>query len=144
MHKVDNVEENVNTLLIAVMNPEDEKNIEAFKSFSDRIVYITVPYVMDRKTEVNIYTHTFGKQIEERFLPRVLSNFARVIIATRLKTKSEAMLAWINNPAKYELYCDSNLQLLKMEIYTGNIPKWLTEGDLEKFWWEGFFTMKYL
>ena len=132
VHKVENIEESVNTLLIAVMNPEDEKNIESFKSFSDRIVYITVPYVMDRKTEVDIYTHTFGKQIEERFLPRILSNFARVIISTRLKRESAVMESWIDDPNKYSLFCDKKLLLLKMEIYAGRIPNWLTEEDRKK------------
>jgi len=132
VHKVENIEENVNTLLIAVMNPEDEKNIEAFKSFSDRIVYFTVPYVMDRKTEVTIYTTTFGKKREEHFLPRVLSNFARVIISTRLKCDSAAMNAWIDNPEKYSLFCDKDLLLLKMEIYAGSIPNWITEEDRKK------------
>jgi len=132
VHKVENIEESVNTLLIAVMNPEDEKNIESFKSFSDRIVYITVPYVMDRKTEVNIYTNTFGKQIEAQFLPRVLSNFARVIISTRLKRQSATMKTWIPEPGKYSLFCDKDLLLLKMEIYAGRIPNWLSEDDRKK------------
>ena len=42
-------------------------------------------------------------------------------------------LEWIGDPEKYQLYCDENLQLLKMEIYTGHIPHGLqkkTENDL--------------
>ncbi|HSQ83462.1 MAG TPA: serine protein kinase PrkA, partial [Desulfobacterales bacterium] len=34
---------------------------------------------------------------------------------------------------KYRLYCDENLLLLKMELFTGNIPSWLTEEDRKKF-----------
>jgi predicted Ser/Thr protein kinase len=129
VHKVEDIEENVNSLLLAVMNPEDEKNIQGFQSFLDRVEYITIPYVMDLATEVEIYRNIFGKHIDERFLPRVLHNFARVIISSRLNPKSEAMLEWITEPDKYRLYCDENLQLLKMEIYTGYIPKWLNEED---------------
>jgi predicted Ser/Thr protein kinase len=129
LHKVEDIEENVNSLLLAVMNPEDQKNIEDFQSFEDRIEYITIPYVMDLNTEVEIYRNIFGKHIDESFLPRVLHNFARVIISTRLNKKSEAMLEWIEKPEKYKLYCDENLQLLKMEIYTGYIPKWLSGDD---------------
>ena len=129
VHKVEDVEENVNSLLLAVMNPEDEKNIQEFQSFLDRVEYITIPYVMDLATEVEIYREIFGKHIDERFLPRVLHNFARVIISSRLNQKSDAMLEWIGDPNKYRLYCDENLQLLKMEIYTGYIPAWLTEED---------------
>ncbi len=132
VHKVDDIEENVNSLLLAVMNPEDEKNILEFQSFLDRVEYITIPYVMDLSTEVEIYRKIFGKHIDERFLPRVLHNFARVIISTRLNQRSEVMLEWISDPGKYRLYCDENLQLLKMEIYTGYIPTWLAEEDLKK------------
>jgi predicted Ser/Thr protein kinase len=129
VHKVEDIEENVNSLLLAVMNPEDKKNVEGFKSFSDRIEYVNIPYVMDLSTEVEIYRNIFGKHIDESFVPRVLRNFARVIISSRLNTKSEALLEWIGKPEKYKLYCDENLQLLKMEIYTGYIPPWLTEED---------------
>jgi len=132
VHKVEDIEENVNTLLLAIMNPEDEKNVKEFRSFSDRIEYITVPYVMDRDTEGKIYQHTFGANIRDRFLPRVVENFARVIISSRMNARSEAMLEWIGDPKKYSLYCDENLQLLKMEIYAGIIPSWLDEGDRKK------------
>jgi predicted Ser/Thr protein kinase len=132
VHKVEDIEENVDSLLLAVMNPEDQKNIEGFQSFLDRIEYITIPYVMDLATEVQIYRNIFGRHIDERFLPRVLHNFARVIISTRLNPKSEPMLEWMNNPEKYRLYCDENLQLLKMEIYTGYIPTWLQEEDRKR------------
>ncbi len=132
VHKVEDIEENVNSLLLAVMNPEDEKNIQGFQSFLDRVEYIKIPYVMDLSTEVEIYRNIFGRHIDERFLPRVLHNFARVIIATRLNAKSEAMLNWISEPARYRLFCDENLQLLKMEIYTGYIPTWLTQKDRKR------------
>lgn len=133
VHKVDDIEEKVNSLLFAVMNPEDKKLIEDLQAFSDRVEYINIPYVLDLQTEVDIYRENFGKHIDESFLPRVLHNFARVIIATRLRTKSEAMEEWISKPEKYELYCDTNLQLLKMEIFTGYIPEWLKEEDVAVF-----------
>jgi predicted Ser/Thr protein kinase len=132
VHKVEDMEENVNSLLVAVMNPEDEKNIQGFQSFLDRVEYIKIPYVMDLSTEVEIYRNIFGRHIDERFLPRVLHNFARVIISTRLNAKSDAMLEWIGDPARYRLFCDENLQLLKMEIYTGYIPTWLSEKDRKR------------
>ena len=132
VHKVEDIEENVNSLLLAVMNPEDEKNIQGFQSFLDRVEYIKIPYVMDLSTEVEIYRNIFGRHIDERFLPRVLHNFARVIIATRLNAKSDAMLEWITDPARYRLFCDENLQLLKMEIYTGYIPTWLMQKDRKR------------
>ncbi|MEN8188705.1 MAG: serine protein kinase PrkA [Thermodesulfobacteriota bacterium] len=133
VHKVEDMEENVNSLLFGLMNPEDKKQLKDTRSFSDRIEYINIPYVMDLKTEVAIYREAFGKHIDESFLPRVLHNFARCIIATRLMTRSAAMEEWIPKSDKYELYCDRHLQLLKMEIYTGNIPKWLGEEELDRF-----------
>ena len=129
VHKVDDVEENVSALFLALMNPEDRANIQEFPSISDRIETIKIPYVLDLKTEVEIYRNIFGKHIEESFLPRVLHNFARAIIATRLNPESEAMREWIRNSGQYRLSCDDNLLLLKMEIYTGYIPTWLTDED---------------
>ncbi len=127
VHKVEDLEESVNSLFMAVMNPEDKKNVSDIPSFSDRIEYVRIPYVMDLRTEVEIYRSIFGKQINERFLPRVLHNFARVIISSRLKTRSDALLEWIGDPEPYRRYCDKNLHLLKMELYTGHIPDWLSE-----------------
>jgi len=133
VHKVEDIEENVNSMLMALMNPEDKKNVQNLQSFSDRIEYINIPYVLDLNTEIAIYRNIFGKHIDENFLPRVLHNFARVIISTRLNTSSEALQEWIGDPKKYKLYCDENLQLLKMEIYTGYIPSWLMEEDRKRF-----------
>ncbi len=132
VHKVEDIEESVNSLLVALMNPEDKKNIQNIQSFSDRIEYIDIPYVLDHHTEVEIYRSIFGKQIDENFLPRILHNFARVVISTRLNKKSEGMLEWIKNPKKYSLYCDENLHLLKMALYTGLIPTWLSEEDRKR------------
>lgn len=129
VHKVHDIEENVNSLFIALMNPEDKKNIQNIQSFSDRIAYINISYVLDLNTEVDIYHDIFGRHIDDAFLPRVLHNFARVIISSRLSLRSEALLEWIGDVEKYRRYCDKNLQLLKMEIYTGYIPTWLTEED---------------
>lgn len=129
VHKVEDIEENVNSLFLALMNPEDKKNIQNIQSFSDRIVYINIPYVLDLNTEVEIYRNIFGRHIDDSFLPRVLHNFARVIISSRLNIRSEGLLEWIGKSDKYYLYCDKNLQLLKMEIYTGYIPDWLSEED---------------
>ncbi len=133
VHKVEDIEENVSSLFLALMNPEDKKNIKDFESFSDRIEYINIPYVLDLNTEVEIYRNIFGKHIDMSFLPRVLKNFARIIISSRMKKKSNAMLEWIDDPSKYSLYCDENFQLLKMEIYRGYIPLWLSEEDKKKF-----------
>lgn len=129
VHKVEEIEENVNSLLFALMNPEDKKNIEKSQSFSDRIEYIQIPYILDIKTEVEIYKNVFGRHIEQSFLPIVLYNFARVIVASRLALKSASMSEWISKPEKYRLYCDKDLLLLKMELFIGFIPSWLDEED---------------
>ena len=63
------------------------------------------------------------------FLPMVMDNFARIIVASRLKPKSEGLVEWIKDPSKYRLYCDEQLMLLKMEIYSGKIPDWLNDED---------------
>jgi predicted Ser/Thr protein kinase len=132
VHKVQDIEENVSSLFMALMNPEDKKNIQNIQSFSDRIAYVNISYVLDLNTEVDIYRDIFGRHIDSAFLPRVLHNFARVIISSRLSLRSEALLEWIGDPEKYSRYCDKNLQLLKMEIYTGYIPNWLSEEDRKR------------
>ncbi len=129
VHKVEYIEENVDSLFLALMNPEDRTRLDEVPSLIDRVELINIPYVLDLRTEVEIYRNTFGRHIEESFLPRVLHNFARIIISTRLTQDSPAMLEWIGSTDKYSRYCDANLQLLKMEIYTGNIPEWLKEED---------------
>jgi predicted Ser/Thr protein kinase len=133
VHKVEHIEENVSSLFLALMNPEDKKNVSGIHSFMDRIEYIKIPYILDIRTEVEIYKGIFGKHIEASFLPKVLHNFARVIVASRLNKRSEALLEWITDPTKYEIYCDRDLHLLKMEIYTGYIPAWLAEDDIREF-----------
>ncbi len=133
VHKVDEIEENVYSLFLGVMNPEDNKNIRGFQSLTDRIEFINISYVLDSATEVEIYRKTYGHHIGVNFLPRVLENFARVIISSRLHEKSKAMEEWIPDPDKYSLYCDENLHLLKMAIYTGVIPNWLNEEDRKNF-----------
>jgi predicted Ser/Thr protein kinase len=133
VHKVEDIEENVNSLFLALMNPEDREGIGGTQSFSDRITYTKIPYVLDYNTEVKIYKNVFGDRVGVNFLPRVLQNFAKVIISSRLETRSEGLVEWIGDPEKYRLYCDKNLQLLKMDIYTGLIPSWLTEEDRKKF-----------
>ncbi len=133
VHKVEDIEENVNSLFMAIMNPEDGETINGMQSFSDRITSINISYVLDYNTEVKIYKHVFGDQIEPHFLPRILENFAKVIISSRLNPESEGVKEWIEGPGKYRLYCDQNLQLLKMDIYAGLIPAWLSEEDRKKF-----------
>jgi hypothetical protein len=133
VHKVEEIEENVNSLFLALTNPEDRENMGDAHSFTDRITCIKIPYVLDYNTEVKIYKNVFGDQIEKRFLPRVLEGFAKVIIASRLKEESEASRDWITDPEKYRPFCDRNLQLLKMDIYAGHIPLWLQQEDLKQF-----------
>jgi len=129
LHKVEDIEENVHSLFIALCNPEDRSEIDDVQSFTDRVETVKIPYVLDLQTEVEIYRHIFGRHIDEAFLPRVLHNFARVIIATRLEPTSRAMLDWIEDPKRYQNSCDVNLLLLKMEIFTGYIPEWLSTED---------------
>jgi len=133
VHKVGDIEENVRSLFLGVMNPEDNKNIRGFQSLTDRIEFINISYVLDSNTEVSIYREIFGRHVGESFLPRVLRNFARAIISSRLNPKSAAIAEWIVEPEKYSLYCDENMLLLKMAIYAGEIPAWLDEEDRRAF-----------
>ena len=133
VHKVDDIEETVSSLFLALMNPEDKDIVKDLESFRERIQYSKIRYVMEVPTEVEIYKNTFGHQIEMQFLPRVLENFARVIISSRMKTVCEPLRDWIPNMKKYEKYCDEAGLLLRMGIYGGVIPQWLHDEDRKKF-----------
>jgi len=140
VHKVGDIEEPINSLFFALMNPEDKESINANKmeSLQGRIHYNTIPYVLEPSTEVSIYLTTFGESVRRHFLPRILENFARVIIASRMKTsydktEPDPLKDWIPSMGNYKRYCDERGLLLKMEIYSGIIPNWITEEDRKKF-----------
>tara|TARA_Y100000310_G_C20703185_1_gene831993 strand:+ start:10385 stop:12667 length:2283 start_codon:yes stop_codon:yes gene_type:complete len=130
VHKVAaHIEEDIQSLFITLLNPEDKEVIDNDKSFQDRVVRINVPYILDYNTEVDIYRNLFGSGIDDKFLPGALESFAKVIVSSRLEEESEAVSYWISDPSEYEDFCDPDLMLLKMEIYTGVIPIWLIEED---------------
>ena len=133
IHKVDLAEERVKTLFLGLVNPQDRKHYENIPSFQDRIISVPIPYILDYRTEVKIYLNRFGEKLRRRFLPHVLENFARVVISTRLERQSPVISKWLKDTGRYRRIIDKNFLLLKMEIYTGNIPDWLTEGDLKRF-----------
>lgn len=138
VHKVRDIEERIRSLFIVLMNPEDFDNVakqsgqdskELDTSMKDRLHEILVPYVLDYNTEIKIYTNTFGEQIRLRFMPHVLENFAKTIISSRIKGKSKAIQDWIKDSRAYTKFCDPDFYLLKMDLYTGLIPEWLTKED---------------
>lgn len=133
IHKVESIEENIKTLYMGLINPEDKKFIEDNQALRDRINYIKMPYVLDYKTEVQIYTNILGTRIRDSFLPQILEDFAKVIIASRLNSESPALHEWIGDANKYSDFCDSQLLLLKMYIYAGIIPEWIKDEDRRSF-----------
>ncbi|OGU58693.1 MAG: hypothetical protein A2X60_16375 [Ignavibacteria bacterium GWF2_35_20] len=132
-YKIDDIEENVDSLFMAVMNPEDEEKLDIQESFKDRIKKINVNYILNYNEEVKIYYNAFGEQIKNRFLPGVLDNFGKIIISSRMNQKSEAMAGWITERKKYIKYCDEDLLLLKLSIYNNKIPSWLSAEDYKIF-----------
>lgn len=136
VHKVNStIEERVSSLFFALMNPEDKETIakeEGAKSFQGRIQYNKIAYIMDVPTEIKVYQSIFGDEINLYFLPRVLENFARVIISSRMNATCAPLKEWISDMAKYKKYCDESGLLLRMEIYGGVIPSWLSEEDRKK------------
>ena len=133
IHKVESIEENIKTLYMGLINPQDKEFMEDNQALKDRINYIKMPYVLDYKTEVQIYTNILGTRIKTSFLPQILEDFAKVIIASRLNRESPALHEWIGNAGKYSRFCDPQLLLLKMYIYTGIIPEWIKDEDRRSF-----------
>lgn len=132
------IEEKIDSLFLALMNPEDKDNLEKeeiMKSLRGRIRYIDISYALDPKVEVKVYESTFGKEIHSHFLPRVLENFAKVIVSTRMKEDCPPLKGWIKDWAtsiftwKYQKYCDKAGKLLRMDIYSGKLPLWLFDED---------------
>ncbi|MBI2625044.1 MAG: serine protein kinase PrkA [Candidatus Nealsonbacteria bacterium] len=136
VHKVVGLEERINSLFMALMNPEDKQDIVGDvkeNSFQGRIQYNKILYVLEPSTEVKIYRSIFGGQIDSRFLPRVMENFARIIISSRMNIDCPPLKEWIKDAKKYKKYCDENGLLLRMELYSGVIPPWLSEEDRKSF-----------
>lgn len=133
VHKVDTIEERICSLFLALLNPEDREVLGDVESFEDRLVRISIPYVLDYQTEVQIYRHRIGRHIDAAFLPGVLDAFAKVILASRIQPGSVALKEWIRDPKRYAPVCDQNLTLIKLEIYSGVIPAWLSEEDQTAF-----------
>jgi len=135
VHKGGDIEENIHSLFFALMNPEDRSIIddEKMESFRGRIKNNHISYVLEPVTEANIYRNIFGESINEKFLPRILENFARVIISSRMNPKCAPQDEWISDMEKYKLYCDKGGLLLRMELYSNNIPTWLSEEDRKNF-----------
>lgn len=135
VHKVGDIEESIHSLFFALMNPEDKSVIEDEKmeSFQGRVQYNHISYVLEPATEASIYRNIFGESIDKRFQPRVLENFARVVISSRMETECEPLKGWISSMSRYRLYCDEHGLLLRMEIYGNNIPAWLSEEDRNNF-----------
>ena len=133
IHKVESIEENISTLYMGLINPQDKDFMEKNQALHDRINTIKMPYVLDYKTEVQIYTNIIGTRIKVSFLPQILEDFAKVIIASRLSNESEALEEWIGDTTKYRRFCDPQLLLLKMSIYSGLIPEWISDEDRRSF-----------
>lgn len=133
VHKVGLIEERIKSLFVGLVNPQDKFHYEDIPSFKDRIINVNVPYVLDYKTEVRIFKNKFGENIDALFLPQVLDNVAKIIVSSRLNQDSPTIRRWIKNPERYRKYLDENYLLLKMEIYAGNIPNWLSDEDMKRF-----------
>lgn len=139
VHKVNGIEEWIKSLFFALMNPEDVKALQDKKveSFQARITYGKISYVMEVPAEVKIYRSIFGKDIDSHFLPKVLENFARAIISSRMNLVCESLKEWLPDARMRQYsqkhYCDEKGLLLRMEIYGGVIPSWLSEEDKKRF-----------
>ncbi len=132
IHKVGTIEERIKSMFIGLVNPEDKDKFEGIPSLKDRIIYVKIPYVLDYKTEISIYKDKFGEEIQKLFMPHVLEVFSKLIIATRLEKGSKALKRWISEPLKYDKFLDNDYLILKLFIYSREIPNWLDDSDVKK------------
>ncbi|MBN1971745.1 MAG: serine protein kinase PrkA [Candidatus Delongbacteria bacterium] len=133
VHRVHLVEERINSLFLGLINPADKSHYEKVPSFKDRIITVNIPYILDYKTEMEILLDKFGDHHKDKFMPHIFESFARAIISTRLNYESPSIKKWISKPDVYKSFVDKTFLMLKMDIYSGVIPGWLTDEDLSKF-----------
>ncbi|MCT4640275.1 MAG: hypothetical protein N4A72_21435 [Bacteroidales bacterium] len=133
IHKVEFVEERIRTIFIGLVNPADKEHYDKIPSFRDRIATVKIPYILDYETETEIYINKFGRAITARFLPGVLENFAKLVIASRVSTLATEIRRWLKDEKIYAKHTDPDLLLLKLELYTGRIPDWITEEDVANY-----------
>ncbi len=133
IHKVELIEERIKSIFFGLVNPGDKSHYSEIPSFKDRITEVKIPYILDFNIEVSIYKNKFGHGIENLFLPGVLANFAKIMVSTRLNDESETIKKWITNTKEYQNHLDDDFHLLKMELYSGNIPTWIKESDIKAF-----------
>jgi len=135
----EDVEEEINCLFVALMNPEDKESIKDTASLKDRITFSNIDYPTDVETEIRIFKSVFGDDIGKNFLPKILRYFTRVIISTRLpkKASSETYLKEFISQTSFEKdysdYCDVDGHIFLMEISYGNFPDWLLEKHKNQF-----------
>ncbi len=135
----EDVEEEINCLFVALMNPEDKDEIKNWASLEDRITNIDVLYPTDIETEVEIYRSIFEKDVEKNFMPGMLDYFAKVVISTRLpkeassKTDLKGFIAKNEFAGDYSNYCDIDGLIFLMSISRGNLPDWVFEKHKSRF-----------
>lgn len=132
VHKVGTIEERIKSMFIGLVNPEDKEKFEDIPSLKDRIIYVRIPYVLDYKTEIEIYKNKFGEEIAKLFLPHTLEAFAKIVVATRLEKNCKALKLWIPDPAKYDKFVDREYLHLKIYAYSKEIPLWMDDSDVKK------------
>ena len=133
--RVGNLEESISSIFIVTKNIEDNVNEAADmrESFRDRVELLSLNRIVDYQTEIKIYKKTFGDLIEDKFLPGVLDVFAKAIVSTRLENYSDSITNWIEDSGEYIHRCDEGMKIMKMELYSGNKPRWLTKTDTKSF-----------
>ena len=132
VHKLGDIEESSDAIFIVVSDDIDDLCDQ--ESWIDRLESLHMNYILDVETEKKIFRSKFGEEIDKYFMPEILESFIKSILYTRLDRENRAITSnWIKNKSKYTPYCDSGMQLLKLEIYGGKIPQWLTEEDRKNF-----------
>ena len=132
VHKVEDIEEDVNSLFLALMNPEDKQNISDTQSFSDRITNIKIPYVLDYNTEVKIYrnvSETISSAISFRGSSTIWQR------SSYPPGSAPGRQAWRSGSRSGEVpaLLRPESALAQDGHLTGLIPSWLSDEDRKNF-----------
>lgn len=140
-HRAIDLEEHTKAAFFITRNPrmknDSNKDLEFTeeKAFKDRAIAFPVKYLLNHKREFDLYHSQYGKDLRHGILPGIIEAFAKTIVSSRINNmRSDAVHGIIGSVAdKYKMYSDPNYVLLRMEIFAGSLPSWMSEDDKKRF-----------
>ena len=150
VHRTLDLEERTSSLFLITMNPgdageatqgeqkqgEQKAKFLTEQSYKDRTQKIIVPSLLDYTLEMQVYNANFGQNaFTEGFLPGIIEGFAKTVVSSRINNNSSQVIDKMlnTNKERYKYYTDDAYVLLRLNLFAGIMPTWLSEDDKKKF-----------